>query len=108
VITTVEAALHIPYVLVVESVEAPTGEWTRRVSYPDLRSCSVEAVNLAEAIDALERMKVSILVAMVRSGEAVPVPKAPLKDRTVLLSSDAVESVLAAAEAQAQATGVDG
>lgn len=97
-ITSIQDALCIPYVLVVESVEGSDGQWMRRVGYPELHLVFAEAVDVAEAIDQLERKKVRLLVDLVRSGEPVPVPTPPLRERTVLLSSDVVDGILAAAE----------
>jgi hypothetical protein len=96
----IDDALCIPYLLVVESVEDEHGEWTRRVGYPELGGCAVEDVNLADAVEELERTKVRILVEMLRSNATIPVPHPPLKERSVLLSSVEVEQIIAAEEAQ--------
>jgi hypothetical protein len=96
----IDDALCIPYLLVVESIEDANGEWTRRVGYPELGSCAIEDVNLADAIEELERTKVRILAEMLRSNQPIPVPHPPLKERSVLLSSAEVEHIIAAEEAR--------
>ena len=50
---TPEEYLAIPYVLVVESVEGPDGQWYRRATYPEL-GVSGEALSPLDAIARLE------------------------------------------------------
>jgi len=68
----------IPYLLVLESVERG-GQWRRRAEYPELPGCAVEAETAIEAIDALEVKRADVLRQLWERGEAIPVPRAPLR-----------------------------
>jgi hypothetical protein len=76
---TPEEYLAIPYVMVVESVEGPDGEWFRRAAYPELGIVS-EAFSPLEAIDKLEEARVHTILTRLERGEPVPVPRPPLRD----------------------------
>ncbi|MPZ15855.1 MAG: hypothetical protein GEU73_15775 [Chloroflexi bacterium] len=75
---TVEEYLAIPYVLTMESVQRPDGEWVRQASYPELPGCFAEAFSPIEAIERLEEERKSRILAMLERGEPVPVPRPPL------------------------------
>ena len=76
---TPEEYLAIPYVMVVESVEGPDGEWFRRATYPEL-GVVAEALSPLEAIDKLEEARVKTILGRLQRGESVPVPRPPLRD----------------------------
>lgn len=70
--------LRVPYVLVVESVEKPGGDWLRRASYPELPGAVVEAESAVEAIDAVDGKRVEIILSRLDRGLQVPVPRPPI------------------------------
>jgi hypothetical protein len=75
---TREEYLRIPYVLVVESVEKPDGDWPRRASYPELTGALVEAESAVEAIEAVDDKRIEIILDRLDRGMSVPVPRPPL------------------------------
>ena len=83
---TPEEYLAIPYVLVVESVEGPDGQWYRRATYPEL-GVSGEALSPLDAIARLEEARVSTILARLQRGEPIPVPRPPLRQGEGLLRS---------------------
>jgi hypothetical protein len=80
--------LAVPYVLAVESVRGPSGEWVRRAEYPELPGCAVEAYSAVEAIDRLEEERVRYIQRLLEAGEPVPVPRPPLRALSEALDSD--------------------
>jgi hypothetical protein len=70
--------LRIPYVLVVESVEKPGGDWLRRASFPELPGAVVEAESAVDAIDAVDGKRVEIILSRLDRGLQVPVPRPPI------------------------------
>jgi hypothetical protein len=76
---TLDEYLAVPYILVMESVERPDGEWVRRASYPELPGCQVEAFSPIDAIDQLEDLRRQRIEEMIERGEHVPVPRPPLR-----------------------------
>ena len=70
--------LRIPYVLVVESVPGPDGEWCRRASFPEVPGAVAEAESAIEAMDVAEERRVKIILDWLDSGIPVPVPRPPL------------------------------
>lgn len=70
--------LRVPYVLVVESVEKPGGDWLRRASYPELPGAVVEAESAVDAIDAVDGKRVEIILSRLDQGLQVPVPRPPI------------------------------
>jgi hypothetical protein len=76
---TPEEYLAIPYVLVVESLEASDGTWFRRARYPEL-DVSADAFSPMDAIDKLEEVRISTILNRIERGETIPVPRAPLSD----------------------------
>jgi hypothetical protein len=76
---TPEEYLAIPYVMVVESIEGPDGEWFRRAMYPELGIVG-EALSPLDAIAKLEEARVSTILGRLERGEPVPVPRPPLRD----------------------------
>ena len=75
---TREEYLRVPYVLVVESVEKPGGEWLRRASYPELRGAQAEAESVIEAMEEADDRRVEIILDRLDRGIPVPVPRPPL------------------------------
>jgi hypothetical protein len=68
----------VPYVLVVESIERG-GKWLRRAEHPELPGCVAESASAVEALEQLERERLSTLRRLWQSGEAIPVPRPPLR-----------------------------
>jgi hypothetical protein len=75
---TYEEYLRVPYVLIVESVEKPDGDWLRRASYPELSGALVEAESAVEAIERVDDKRMEIIRDRLDRGLPVPVPRAPL------------------------------
>jgi hypothetical protein len=71
--------LRVPFVLIVESVEKPGGEWLRRASYPELPGAIAEAESAVDAIDGLDDKRVEIILDRLDRGVPVPVPRPPLR-----------------------------
>jgi hypothetical protein len=72
--------LSVPYLLEAETVEIEPGSWVRRVGYPELPDCRAEALVVEEALLALERRRIELIVRMVGEGRPPPVPRPPLRD----------------------------
>jgi len=71
--------LKIPYVLVIESVPRPDGEWCRRASFPEVPGAVAEAESAIEAMDVAEARRVKIILDWLDAGIPVPVPRPPLE-----------------------------
>ncbi len=80
--------LAVPYVLAIESVERPDGEWVRRAEYPELPGCAAEAHSAVEAIALLEEERVRYIQQRLDRGEPVPVPRPPLQSLLDALDTD--------------------
>jgi hypothetical protein len=72
--------LSVPYLLEAETVEVAPDAWVRRVAYPELPDCRAEALVVEEALLALERRRIELIVRMVGEGRPPPVPRPPLRD----------------------------
>ena len=70
--------LAVPYLLVLESVEHPDGEWVRRAEYPELPGCVAEAYSAVEAIDKLEEKRERSIQDIWQRGAPIPTPRPPL------------------------------
>ena len=68
---TPEEYLAIPYVLVVESVEGPDGQWFRRAMYPEL-GISGEALSPLDAIAKLEEARVTTILSKLERASPCP------------------------------------
>jgi predicted RNase H-like HicB family nuclease len=88
---TVEDYLAVPYVLTMESVARPDGEWVRRASYPELPGCVAEAFSPIDAIEQLEQLRQRRILELLESGEGVPVPRPPLSTRRPALDPERLE-----------------
>ena len=75
---TPDEYLRVPYVLVLESVQRPNGDWCRRASYPELPGATAEAQSAVEAMDEADEKRVSIILEGLRSGMPIPVPRPPI------------------------------
>ena len=84
---TPEEYLAIPYVMVLESIEGPDGEWFRRASYPEL-GVAGEALSPLDAIAKLEEARVTTILERLERGEEVPVPRPPLREEIEDLSAE--------------------
>jgi predicted RNase H-like HicB family nuclease len=70
--------LSIPYLLEAEAVETEPGQWSVRLAYPELPGCAAEGPVVEEALKALERRRIEMIVAMVEEGREPPIPRQPL------------------------------
>ena len=70
--------LRVPYVLVVESVEKPDGDWLRRASYPELPGALAEAESAVDAMELADDKRVSIITERLARGQRIPVPRPPI------------------------------
>lgn len=70
--------LRVPYLLEARLVELSPGIWVNRVSYPELRGCTVESPSLESALRQLERQRLLTIVRMLDEGKAPPIPRPPL------------------------------
>jgi hypothetical protein len=77
-VVTRDEYLRIPYVMVVESVARPDGDWCRRASYPELPGAVAEAESAIEAMDVADQKRVKIILDWLAAGIPVPVPRQPL------------------------------
>jgi predicted RNase H-like HicB family nuclease len=75
---TLRDYLSVPYVLVVESYPESDGDWSRRAYYPELPGCVAEGTTTVELFDALDRLRVTSIVARLKDGTEVPVPREPV------------------------------
>ncbi|MGH2586965.1 MAG: type II toxin-antitoxin system HicB family antitoxin [Dehalococcoidia bacterium] len=82
-----EYYLAVPYVLTMESVRRPDGEWVRRAEYEELPGCVVEAYSAVEAITRLDEARVRCIQGLLERGEPVPVPRPPLLDESAPLDA---------------------
>ncbi|HYW22547.1 MAG TPA: hypothetical protein VE953_00195 [Terriglobales bacterium] len=71
--------LRIPYVLVIESVRGPDGDWCRRASFPEVPGAEAEAESAIEAMDVADERRVKIILDWLDAGIPVPVPRPPLQ-----------------------------
>jgi hypothetical protein len=70
--------LNVPFVLVVESVEKPGGNWLRRASYPELPGAVAEAESAVDAIDGADDKRIEIILRRLDGGVPIPVPRRPI------------------------------
>lgn len=70
--------LKVPFVLVVESIEEPGGNWLRRASYPELPGAVAEAESAVDAIDRADDKRIEIILRRLDGGLPVPVPRPPI------------------------------
>jgi len=70
--------LSIPYLLEAEAVETEPGRWLVRLAYPELPGCMAEGAVVEDALKALERQRIEMIVAMVEEGREPPIPRQPL------------------------------
>ncbi len=78
-----ERCLAVPYVVRLESVETPTGEWVRVASHPELDGCQVVSSGSEEALELLEIARREWITDAIQAGRPVPVPRPPLSWRLV-------------------------
>jgi predicted RNase H-like HicB family nuclease len=81
---TPEEHLAVPYVMVLESVQGPSGDWLRQASYPELPGCVAQAASPLDAIDRLEEQRVRYIMERLEAGQPVPVPRPPLRQPAAL------------------------
>jgi len=67
--------LRVPFVMAVESVEKPGGNWPRRASYPELPGAIAEAESVIDAIDRADDKRIEIILDRPERGMAFPVPR---------------------------------
>ncbi len=76
---TLRGFLSVPYLVEAEAVETCPGRWVRRVSHPELPDCRVEGSDIVDALRALERRRIEVVVRMLRQGAPPPVPRPPFE-----------------------------
>ena len=85
---TIEEYLAVPYILTMESVQRPDGEWVRRAAHPELPGCIAEAFSPVDAIEQLDQARRRCILQLLERGEPVPVPRPPLASRGPELDPD--------------------
>jgi hypothetical protein len=70
--------LCIPYILAAEPLELGDGQWTRKLSYPELSGCSAESLDVETALVDLERQRFVEILKRLRAGDPPPIPRRPL------------------------------
>jgi hypothetical protein len=70
--------LRVPFVMVVESIQTPGGNWLRRASYPELPGAVAEAESAVDAIDGADDRRVEIILDRLDRGLHVPIPRPPI------------------------------
>jgi hypothetical protein len=70
--------LRVPFVLVIEGVEKPGGDWLRRASYPELPGAVVEAESAVDAMDLVDDKRIEIILNRLDLGLPVLVPRPPI------------------------------
>ncbi len=88
---TLDEYLAVPYKLIIESFEAPDGDWLRRASYPELPGCDVEGLWAVDIVEQLEDLRVQIIMDRFRKSEFIPVPRPPLKSHPPVLDRTRLE-----------------
>ena len=88
---TPEEYLAVPYVLVMESIQGPDGNWLRQASYPELPGLVVQAASPLEAIDRLEEQRIHYILEQLEAGRPVPVPRPPLQHGSEGLNLERLE-----------------
>ncbi len=76
---TLRGLLSVPYLVEAEATETCPGRWVRRVSHPELPDCRVEASGVVDALHALDRRRIEVIVGMLRRGGSPPVPRPPFE-----------------------------
>jgi hypothetical protein len=72
-------------------IVGPDGTWICRAEYPELPDCVGEAFSPIEAIDILERARVSFILGQLERGEPIPTPRAPLSYRVPGIQQERLE-----------------
>jgi hypothetical protein len=72
-----------PFVIRATSVRREDGEWIRRVECPELPGCAVESHSILEAVDAIERLRIEVILKMLSSGTP-PVVSRHLRNQGVV------------------------
>jgi predicted RNase H-like HicB family nuclease len=88
---TLEEYLSVPYILTMESIRRPDGEWVRRAAYPELPNCVAEADSPIEAIERLDDLRRRRITEMLERGEQIPVPRPPLASPSTPLDPGRLE-----------------
>lgn len=70
--------LSIPYVLALETVQLPDGDWVRRAEFPELPGCYADAYSAVEAVEKLSAEQVRYIQRLLDAGVPVPQPRPPL------------------------------
>jgi hypothetical protein len=70
--------LRVPFVLVVESVETPGGNWLRRACYPELPGAVALAESAIDAIEGADDKRIEIILDHLDRGLRIPVPRPPI------------------------------
>ena len=80
--------LAIPYVLALETVQLPDGQWVRRAEFPELPGCYADAESAVEAVEKLAEEQVRYIQRLLDLGAPVPIPRPPLPTYGQALSAN--------------------
>jgi hypothetical protein len=70
--------LAVPYVVTMEAVPGPGGQWVCRAAHPELPGVAAEHPLATEALERLEAQRIEYILGQLERGAAVPVPRPPL------------------------------
>jgi hypothetical protein len=73
--------LAVPYIVIMESVPGPNGQWVCRATHPELPEVSAEHPRATEALERLEAVRVARILELLGRGAPVPLPRQPLAHR---------------------------
>jgi hypothetical protein len=70
--------LAVPYVVTMEAVPGPGGQWVCRAAHPELPGVAAEHPLATTALERLEAQRIEYILGQLERGAAVPVPRPPL------------------------------
>jgi hypothetical protein len=70
--------LAVPYVVTMEAVPGPGGQWVCRAAHPELPGVAAEHPLATTALERLETQRIEYILGQLERGTAVPVPRPPL------------------------------
>lgn len=98
--TLVEADLSLreilasPHALEIEMIRDEHGAWTRKLRYADIPDCTVSGEDVHSLIDEIERLRLSLTLSRLASGQRVTLVSKPLPEGPMNLSSNSIEEIL--------------
>jgi predicted RNase H-like HicB family nuclease len=76
---TLRLVLSVPYRIEACTMESVSGVWVRRATHPELPDCIAEAATIEETLARLEDRRIKVLVALLKAGASLPMPRPPLQ-----------------------------